>query len=286
VSSSKRWIDSESDADEAERSILRAGLGAEPPPGLEDELFRRVLSVAALPATLEPGALGSAVDPVVPVAGAVVGPAAVGGTVKAVSTLALLGKGFVAGVGVSVAVAAGQHWVTREPAPAHLLQSVRTTEPRAASSTPRVAAAMPESALPAPAAAASNAPIDTSEKNAIASRPPRSSGDPSQKDREPSPRLAQPTAASRPVSQLEEEAALLRAARQQLRQGALAAAFASLETSRQRFSAPALEQEREALMIELLYRSGQRAAAAARARAFLQQHVESPHRGQVQKFAE
>jgi hypothetical protein len=250
VSSSKRWIDSESDADEAERSILRAGLGAEPPPGLEDELFRRVLSVVALPATLEPGALGSAVDPVVPVAGAVVGPAAVGGT------------------------------------PAHLLQSVRTTEPRAASSTPRVAAAMPESALPAPAAAASNAPIDTSEKNAIASRPPRSSGDPSQKDREPSPRLAQPTAASRPVSQLEEEAALLRAARQQLRQGALAAAFASLETSRQRFSAPALEQEREALMIELLYRSGQRAAAAARARAFLQQHVESPHRGQVQKFAE
>ena len=42
---------------------------------------------------------------------------------------------------------------------------------------------------------------------------------------------------------------------------------------------------REALMIELLYRSGQVAAAAQRAKAFLARFPESPHASQVQQFA-
>jgi hypothetical protein len=284
VSSSKRWVDSDSDADDAERSILRAGLGSDPPPQLEDELFRRVLAAAALPAAVEPGGAGPSVDLVAPGPAEAVGSAAAAGmTAKAVSTLTLLGKGFVAGIGVSVAVAAGQHWAMREPVRADATQRAPATKPPSVPSAPEVVAPAPVVAQPAPSTGASNVPIKTPETSVIARRPLRSSDESARMD---ALLVPEQTGASRPRSQLEEEAALLKAARQQLRQGALAAAFATLETSRQRFSASALEQEREALMIELLYRSGQRAAAAARARAFLQQHAESPHRGQLQKFAE
>ena len=47
---------------------------------------------------------------------------------------------------------------------------------------------------------------------------------------------------------------------------------------------PELYQEREALMIELLYRSGQVTAAEQRARAFLSHFPESPHAQQIRRF--
>jgi hypothetical protein len=88
------------------------------------------------------------------------------------------------------------------------------------------------------------------------------------------------------ASRLKEEAALLRRARAELRAGALAQAFATLEASRRTFTAPELTQEREALAIELLYRSGERAAAASRARDFLARFPESPHAAAVRAFAD
>ena len=88
------------------------------------------------------------------------------------------------------------------------------------------------------------------------------------------------------ASRLKEEAALLRRARSELRAGALSAAFATLEASRQKFTAPELSQEREALAIELLYRSGERTAAAARAREFLARFPGSPHGAAIRAFAE
>ena len=88
-----------------------------------------------------------------------------------------------------------------------------------------------------------------------------------------------------PQSRLDEEAALLRQARSELRAGSLAAAFATLEASRAKFSAPELYQEREALLIELLSRSGQREQARERARRFLAGFPESPHAAAVRAFA-
>jgi outer membrane protein assembly factor BamD (BamD/ComL family) len=88
------------------------------------------------------------------------------------------------------------------------------------------------------------------------------------------------------ASRLKEEAALLRRARAELRAGALAQAFATLEASRREFTAPELTQEREALAIELLYRSGERAAAAKRAQDFLARYPESPHATGVRAFAD
>jgi len=58
----------------------------------------------------------------------------------------------------------------------------------------------------------------------------------------------------------------------------------TLEASQRRFSAPTLDQEREALLIELVYRSGQFDAATARAQAFLARFPESPHAAQIRLF--
>jgi outer membrane protein assembly factor BamD (BamD/ComL family) len=87
-------------------------------------------------------------------------------------------------------------------------------------------------------------------------------------------------------SQLEEEAALLRRARAELRGNRLADAFATLEASREKFSLPELSQEREALLIELLFQSGQRASAVEKARRFLVQYPNSPHAAQVRSIAQ
>jgi hypothetical protein len=87
------------------------------------------------------------------------------------------------------------------------------------------------------------------------------------------------------ASQLAAEARALREARASLRAGQLSTAFATLEASRQTIFVPELFQEREALMIELLFRSGQVDAAALRAKAFLARFPESPHAAQIQRFA-
>src|SRR6185436_8209374 len=86
-------------------------------------------------------------------------------------------------------------------------------------------------------------------------------------------------------SRLSEEAALLRRARAEMQAGKRAEAFATLEASREKFSAPELFQEREALLIELLYRSGQHASAAEKAARFLARFPTSPHASKVRGFA-
>lgn len=86
-------------------------------------------------------------------------------------------------------------------------------------------------------------------------------------------------------SQLQAEAAALRSARAELRAGKLADAFATLEASRQMFSAPALYQEREALMIELLFRADQGATAQRRAAAFLENFPDSPHAAAIRQLS-
>jgi hypothetical protein len=73
------------------------------------------------------------------------------------------------------------------------------------------------------------------------------------------------------------EAALLRRARSELYAGDAAAALATLELSRRDVRAPQLAPEREALVIEALYRSGRRAEASRLAREYLARFPDSPH---------
>ncbi|HSO00162.1 MAG TPA: outer membrane protein assembly factor BamD, partial [Candidatus Nanopelagicales bacterium] len=96
---------------------------------------------------------------------------------------------------------------------------------------------------------------------------------------------AAPAAAER-ASRLREESRVLGEARDALRRGDAAGALQKLEEVRTRFPDGVLTQEREALAIEALYRSGSRAAASARAAAFLRAWPTSPHATRIQGFVQ
>lgn len=72
-------------------------------------------------------------------------------------------------------------------------------------------------------------------------------------------------------------------AREALRSGNVATALSTLGRARSLFPDGILRQEREALTIEALVRSGQRASARARAAAFLDTYPRSPHAAQVRR---
>lgn len=106
------------------------------------------------------------------------------------------------------------------------------------------------------------------------------------------PNAAQPSGAAEPMpsgspaSQLRQEAALLRLAREQLGRGALTEASSTLTQSRVAFPDSRLSQEREALTIELYVRQGRMLEARSLARAFLSKHPQSPHAAQVRRALE
>jgi len=86
------------------------------------------------------------------------------------------------------------------------------------------------------------------------------------------------------ASQLREESAMILGARRVLRAGDPAGALTLLDAARTRFPGGILVQEREALTIEALVRSGQRALATKRAEAFLRDYPKSPHGADVRSF--
>jgi hypothetical protein len=93
-------------------------------------------------------------------------------------------------------------------------------------------------------------------------------------------------AAAERASRLREENRMLGEARDALRRGDAAGALARLEEVRARFPDGEMIQEREALAIDALYRTGQRAAASARAAAFLRAYPTSPHATRIQGFVQ
>jgi hypothetical protein len=104
-----------------------------------------------------------------------------------------------------------------------------------------------------------------------------------------SPPSAAPNA-SRDVSPVESKSALREESlavleiRRTLRAGDANGALRLLEQARQHFPRGALSQEREALSIEALAKSGAHDAAARQAEAFLRAHPKSPYAADVQSF--
>jgi len=86
------------------------------------------------------------------------------------------------------------------------------------------------------------------------------------------------------ASQLREESLTVIAARQALRDGDAKGALRLLELARQRFRLGSLLEEREALTIQALAKSGNKALAASRAQAFINSHPRSPHAADVQRY--
>ena len=85
------------------------------------------------------------------------------------------------------------------------------------------------------------------------------------------------------ASQLREESEMILGARRVLRAGDSWRALTLLDAARARFPEGILVQEREALSIEALVRSGQRALATKRAEAFLRAYPKSPHGADVKR---
>ena len=278
MSELKHWLDEGSEADEFERSILRAGLDADPPEAKRDQIWSSLTNaVGVAPLT---AALASTQ--------AVSAKAAVTGASKAAAVSLTVGKGFLVGLAIYGASVGVSEIANRLGPPA-----ARALPPPPTKTPPRVVSSGVQ-----PVATASAAPLMTAREDApsLPRATPRGSTGvtPSARAFVSPAAAALPASAnfdepeqpsSAPVSQLQAETRALRRARAELRAGQLTDAFATLEASRRQFFVPELYQEREALMIELLSRSGQVSTAAQRARAFLSRFPESPHAQQVRGFA-
>jgi len=291
MSELKHWLDDSSDADDFERAVLRAGIEPDPPAAYREQVWAGLLG--ALP--LAPPASAPNPSPLLkPAAATGKGAAAAG---KTGTVLLGLSKGFLAGLalyGASVGTRElAARFSTPEPAPAkaQLASSARPAEPppeRATATTPAhespAATARVELAPRAPSTTAPGSQAPAPAASAPAELPAPTSSAPAMAAFADPPSAAHDGGSAR-TSQLEAEARALRDARAELRAGHLSAAFATLEASGRQFSAPALDQEREALTIELLAQSGQTAAAKQRAQAFLTHFPESPHAARVRQFA-
>jgi len=293
MSELKHWLDEGSEADDFERAVLRAGLEVDPPRAKQDQIWSGLMTTLAL----TPLAAATAHAATAQVATAQAAQAAQVATAQAavvgVSKLGVVGlavaKGFVVGLAIYGATAGvteiSNRFSARQALAPTAQQAIRP--PRTATS-----AAQPSTASPVPLR--TTASEDASATTAY--EPQRSNASAKIASHEPpSPAAALPSVATfddaehpsnARVSQLEAETRALRRARAELRLGKLADAFATLEASRRQFSAPELYQEREALMIELLSRSGQTTSAKQRAHAFLTRFPESPHAQQIRRLTE
>jgi hypothetical protein len=86
------------------------------------------------------------------------------------------------------------------------------------------------------------------------------------------------------ASQLREESLAVIAARQALRNNDANGALRLLERAQQQFKKGALLEEREALTIQALAKSGRVTQAAGRAKAFMNSYPRSPHAADVQRY--
>jgi hypothetical protein len=204
---------------------------------------------------------------------------------KGVTVAATLGKGFAAGVAVSLAVAGATHFgkpAERSGASVPATRETPVEQRRSVAFIPQRGDAAPSSTPPS-ATAETRATVNPSPELPMqlpssATRSPEPDG----------PSIVTPNSTGTfplaPQSRLEEEAALLRQARAQLRRGQPSAALATMEASRREFAAPELRQEREALTIEILHAGGQHAEAKARGLDFLARYPESPHAARIRSF--
>jgi hypothetical protein len=282
----KRWIEDKGESTPLERAILRPALEIAIPAGAEQRIWTKLMAAAPLTAVAltASSAAGSSAATAAAEGGA--GAAtAIGAGVKL--GLGVVGKAFAIGVASGVLFAGGVSVVASPPS------SPEAAPPAATQSGPASAAQARQSSSKSPSAS-----IPREEDPAEFERPapPRSPA----RETPPAPREARPLEGAQPAapsvtsfpsfspapapsSRLREEAAVLRRAREALRQGNLSGASAELDAARTAFPRGALGEEREALTIELMARSGQRDAARQRAGAFLQSFPNSPYAGNVRR---
>jgi len=315
MKSPRRWLDDEGDATPEERALLRGALDeSEPPAGAKDEVW------AALVAQLGPpggpggdgGASGNGAaggDKAMAGGGKTAAGAKAAGAKAAMGAKAATGAKAIAGaktvatatsvgliksamIGAGSALALVVAYETLGPTPPD--ENAPPKAPIAALSAPAApAAAAPhagtradteQAADPSPIASTPEPPPRAPERRlgagGAANSPPRAPTP------EISPAASAEAARVERESRLREESRLLSEARDALRRGDASSALGLLEQIRAKFPGGILVQEREALAIEALARSGHRDQAASRARAFLDAYPNSPHAARIQAFAQ
>ena len=241
----RRWTDEGGEATALERELVGAGRDAGPSREQKRTMWGAIAGQAIPPAT-GPGAA--------PASGAA---ASTGLTVlKGAAIVVLLGAGIVA-----------SYRTMRGPIPPRTQSSAPATAPARAATAGRAATGASPPPVGDPAAEGPR-----SVKVAAHSAP------------RPNAVAAAALAENARASQLREESAMILDARRVLRAGDPARALTLLDAARTRFPDGGLVQEREALTIEALVRSGQRALATKRAEAFLRDYPKSPHGADVRSF--
>lgn len=274
MSAPKRWLDETGTDDRAARDLLRSAASLDPPPGAQAQVW------AALIAQLPPGAPGgdggasggSAGGGALPAGAgkAALAGAAGGGMIKS----ALIGAGSaIALVAAYTAVAPASAPETTPPLPT--IAIAVTSAPARLPSNPRP---LP-SVDPAPTAAPSAiAPIEARPADLRGNGSATPTADPSPVA---APDLGPEASAAEKESRLREESQRLGEARDALRRGDAPGALARLDELRRRFPTGVLVQEREALTIEALSRSGNAGEARARAETFHKAYPASPHKTRI-----
>lgn len=302
MSTPERWLDEPGRAPPFAAELLRQGLDVEPDDAQKDAVW------AALAARIGPGVGG-------PDGGS--GAGAGGGAAEAGSAAAGHGAGasLTAGLGATIAKAAlvgafagllvnagmGTFDGIFEPSAVAPTVSQGSAPParepvvvsRSGSDPPVLVApavALSAPVSPAPSARAAGPLAASPAEPRLIQDGPSSAAAPGAEDGAPSllggmaASPTEPTTEEARRSRLREESALLGEARGALRSGNALHALALLDAARTRFPDGVLGQEREALTIEALARSGQTAAASARARAFLVAYPSSAHAERIQTF--
>jgi hypothetical protein len=256
VSDPKRLLETATELSDEERRLLVAGTEAAPPPELGTELW------AALSAKLPVAGSAAQAPPASATGGAISGAPVGGLLIKA--TLAVLTLGaLVFGV-----------------------RALRHSEPKATTSAPQpvlLVASQSPPALPvptevAPSSSAPSSPAVSAAPAHVASAAHSGKAAPAH-----SAAVAPSSVASvaSGTSDVSDESRAVTDARNALHGGNSASALAILSQAQQRFGNGVLGQEREALTIEALAKSGQSAAARARGQVFLKNYANSPYSARI-----
>jgi hypothetical protein len=306
----KRWLEDD-DAPKAVRSVLRASRGMDPPEGAEKAVWLALAGQLGAAGTAA-AATGKAASLTAAKATA----AATASSTAASTTGAIVSGGILKSIviGVVSGIVAVTGYSAIEPSSAPPAppapQIAAPTPPREAPQKPNSIA--PAAPANAPSAEPSAHPAATSEaRDPAASAPASAAAAPASSEPAEAapPGAPDPSSSAAPApgspeereSRLREESEMLNQARAALRGGDTGGAMRLLEQARQKFDGSTLGvtpgqaglhpqprgvlgQEREALTIETLAKSGAREAASARAAAFIKAHPTSPHAARLQAF--
>lgn len=304
----KRWLDDEA-ARTPMKDLLRAGQDMDPPAGAENAVWIALaakigtasVATAAATATAKSAASATATTTTATTSAATTATATTA-TATATTSAAISGgllKAILIGAFSGVVAITGYTALepSSAPPPPASTSATQGAPPIQGEAKPLRGAAAPSSdpapVLPSsqptaaplssempspPSGASAPAPSPSSDATSAAVSPPPQGDTPSSAE-SPAPGSAEDR-----ERLLREEREMVNQARTALRGGDTGGAMRLLEQARVKFPSGALGQEREALAIETLAKSGAREAASTRAAAFIKAHPTSPHAARLQVF--